>query len=355
MVPYTHTARRLTLAGRLAMLVTVASMLLSACAAPAAQEEPTPTPLPTPVIPTKPTYTVQSGQVERKLEFTGRVVPVIQEDLFFKSSGRVDKVMVKKGDQVKAGQLLAYLESGTSELDLRRSEIYLEMAKLNLQLTEMNTPSYLKEHDIVIAMKKYDVELAQISLDELTAQVESTRIVAPFDGTVLSLFLSEATSVEAYKAVVSVANLSELEVSSEIGDKDLQELSEAMAVQAWPVSSPGKVTDGKIRKLPYPYGTAKDVKATDKEDKTTRVTLNGDLTNIGLSLGDLVRVVVVLEKKENVLWIPPQAVRNFEGRKFVVVQDGDGQRRVDVKIGISADDRLEVLDGLSEGQIVVAP
>ena len=79
--------------------------------------------------------------------------------------------------------------------------------------------------------------------------------------------------MEAYKAVVSVADLAELEVSSDIGDKDLQELSEAMAVQAWPVSSPGKVTDGLIRKLPYPYGTAKDVKATDKEDKTTRVTL----------------------------------------------------------------------------------
>jgi multidrug efflux pump subunit AcrA (membrane-fusion protein) len=115
------------------------------------------------------------------------------------------------------------------------------------------------------------------------------------------------------------------------------------------------VTDGKIRKLPYPYGTAKDVKATDKEDKTTRVTLNGDLANIGLTMGDLVRVVVVLEKKDNVLWVPPQAVRNFEGRRFVVVQDGDGQRRVDVKIGITGDDRLEIVEGLTAGQIVVAP
>jgi len=74
-----------------------------------------------------------------------------------------------------------------------------------------------------------------------------------------------------------------------------------------------------------------------------------------VSLGDLVRVQVVLEKKDSVLWLPPQAVRNFEGRKFVVVQDGDGQRRVDVKVGITGDDRLEIVDGLTQGQIVVAP
>jgi len=355
MVPNTTSARRRSTGGRLVWLVTLAALLLSACAAQPVQEEPTPTPLPTPIIPTKPTYTVQPGEVVRKLEFTGRVVPVIQEDLFFKANGRVDKVLVKKGDQVTAGQVLAYLESGTSELDLRRSEIYLEMAKLSLQQTEMNVPAYEKDHDIIIAMKKYDVELAQLSLDEIKAQVEATQIVAPFDGTVLSMFLSEATGVEAYKVVASVANLSELELSADVGDKDLQELSESMAVQAWPVSSPGKVMDGTIRKLPYPYGAVKEVKATDKEDKTTRVTLNANLESVGLSLGDLVRVVVVLEKKENVLWLPPQAVRNFEGRKFVVVQDGEGQRRVDVKVGITGDDRLEIVDGLTEGQIVVAP
>jgi multidrug efflux pump subunit AcrA (membrane-fusion protein) len=161
--------------------------------------------------------------------------------------------------------------------------------------------------------------------------------------------------VEAYKPVVVVADLSELEISADIADKELSELVEGMAVQAWPVSAPGNVTEGSLRKLPYPYGNATDVKETDKEDKTTRVALATSLEDIGLDLGDLVRVVVVLEEKDNVLWLPPQAIRNFEGRKFVVVKDGEGQRRVDVKVGITGDDRLEILEGLTEGQVVVAP
>ena len=53
--------------------------------------------------------------------------------------------------------------------------------------------------------------------------------------------------------------------------------------------------------------------------------------------------------------MPPQAIRNFNGRRFAVVQDGDVQRRVDVKIGIQAEDRVEIEEGLQAGQTVVGP
>jgi len=66
-----------------------------------------------------------------------------------------------------------------------------------------------------------------------------------------------------------------------------------------------------------------------------------------------VRITVVLERKEDVLWLPPQAIRTFEGRKFVVVQEGEGQLRVDVKVGIESEDRVEIEEGLTEGQIVI--
>ena len=64
---------------------------------------------------------------------------------------------------------------------------------------------------------------------------------------------------------------------------------------------------------------------------------------------------VVLEKRASALWLPPQAIRKYEGRQFVVVQDSDGQRRVDVKIGITSAGRVEILEGLEVGQIVIAP
>ena len=72
-------------------------------------------------------------------------------------------------------------------------------------------------------------------------------------------------------------------------------------------------------------------------------------------MGDLVRVTAELERKDNVLWVPPQAVRVFDGRRFVVLIDGETRRRVDVKAGIETQDRIEIEEGLEEGQVIEGP
>ncbi len=88
-------------------------------------------------------------------------------------------------------------------------------------------------------------------------------------------------------------------------------------------------------------------------DKSSRVTVNQSPAEAGFELGDLVRVTVELERKDDVLWLPPQALRMFEGRRFAVIQDGDMQRREDVVVGIITPERVEVKEGLEEGQVVI--
>jgi multidrug efflux pump subunit AcrA (membrane-fusion protein) len=78
-------------------------LMLTACSTGASDVEPTPTPLPTPVVVEKPIYTVQRGPVTKSLEFTGRVAPVNQQDLFFRTDGFVRNVNVQRNDRVTAG------------------------------------------------------------------------------------------------------------------------------------------------------------------------------------------------------------------------------------------------------------
>jgi len=341
---------------RFVILVAVIALALNGCSNQSVVEEKEPTPLPTPIIPIKPTYRVMKGEVIRKLEFTARIIPVIQQDLFFKSAGRVDKILVKKGDQVKKGLVLATLEGGSNAVDLRRAEINLEIARLNLKLAEVTGQKWSQTYPITIVMKNYEIELAQLSLDQIALKVDSTVIKSGIDGIVLSVTLTEGSPVEAYKGVIVVANLNDMEASADLKDKDMQSLIEKIPVKMSPLNSPGKTVDGFIRKLPYPFGKASPT-STSKEtdDQSTRISITGKLDDLGLTMGDLVRVVAKLEKSDNTLYLPPQAIRAFEGRQFAVVQDGNGQRRVDVKLGIAADDRIEILDGLTEGQIVLAP
>jgi hypothetical protein len=126
-----------------------------------------------------------------------------------------------------------------------------------------------------------------------------------------------------------------------------------MPAQVVLVSRPGEILPGKVRQLPYPYGSGGRGQEVEDMDKSTRFTLETSALEAGFNLGDLVRITVELERKADVLWLPPQALRVFDGRRFAVVQDGEAQRRVDVTVGIQTQERVEIEEGLEEGQVVV--
>jgi len=334
----------------------VALAALVGCARAQPAEAPTPTAIPTPIIPAKPTYPVQRGEVVKQIQFTGRIAPVVQQELFFRVAGRIHSVAVKQGDTITAGQVLASLETsaGGSEFDRRRAEIQLEMAQINLDWAKSQSANKYE-----LALKEREVELAQINLDQITSAITGTEIIAPFNGQLLETTgLSEGQAVEAFKSVAVVADMGHLEVSADLQTTELQALAEGLPTTVALVGRPGQVLTGSIRHLPYPYWSAGSDNSSvqgQSEDQSARIALDTNPTAGGYELGDLVRVTVILERKADVLWLPPQAIRTFEGRKFVVVQDNTGQRRVDVKIGIESDDRVEVLEGVTEGQIVVGP
>jgi RND family efflux transporter MFP subunit len=324
---------------------------LTACSGKSNTEQATPTPIPTPVIPTKPTYQVQRGDIEQVLEFTGRVVPVTEQELFFGVGGRVDEVFVQQGEKVQAGQLLAVLETGNREFDLKRAQINLEMAQLRLQMEIINTPKYSKTYTYTIALQEKEVELQKLALAELEKAVADSRIISPIDGTIRSLTIRDGDVVEAFKPVMVIADVQNLEVNADLGGDNLAKLQEGMPVTLSPVVLEGEILEGVIRQLPYPYGSG----SKGSPDQTVRISTKGTLHEKGYDLGDLVEVLAILEKRENILWLPPQAIRTFEGRRFVVVKDDQGQRRVDVRLGLQSEDRVEILEGLEEGQIVLAP
>jgi multidrug efflux pump subunit AcrA (membrane-fusion protein) len=69
----------------------------------------------------------------------------------------------------------------------------------------------------------------------------------------------------------------------------------------------------------------------------------------------LVEVKMPLQVRQNVLWLPPAAVRSFQNRTFVIIQTPDGQKVCDVVVGLSTTDRIEVQSGVNEGDVVVGP
>lgn len=338
-----------------ALILTIAvALLLAACSPREPQELPTPTPLPTPLVPLKPTYTVQRGDVVSQITFTGRIRPVSEENLYFRKSGRLNKLYVRRGDVVTEGQLLAELDSSSSEFDVRRAQVNLEIQQLQLELARLQTPETSELYPLTLAIKEREVELAQIALDELTTAIAEGQITSPIAGTVLSLSLVEGSQIEAFKPVIVVADLDQLELSGELKPDELALISVGLPVTARPVGRAGEEATGVVEKLPYQPGSPGS-ESPGSAVIDVRITLSAPPAGLGYSLGDLVNVTAILEAREGVLWLPPQAIRSFEGRRFVIVQEGSNQRRVDIRLGVESNDRVEILDGLEEGQEVVAP
>ncbi len=330
------------------------------------QEEVTPTPIPTQAAPVNPVYTVQRGDVVQKIEFTGRIAPVVEQELFFRSDGRVRHVLVERNQSVKSGQLLADLEIedlerqlAITELNIRRAKVQLEITQLSLEYAKEQVQTKAQVQQVAILERQ--VELSKIALDEaslnledLKASIADAQIIAPFDGVLLSVNIEKGMAVTGYKPVVVLADLTRLEVTADVNTDFLRQLQEGMPVTGAFISKPGESFNGSIRRLPYPYGGGTGSSAVEEQDKTTRINLDIPDT-VEFELGDLIRITVIIAKQENALWLPPQAIRNFEGRRFVLVQDGEVQRRTDVKVGLTGEERVEIVEGLEEGQTVIGP
>lgn len=230
-------------------------------------------------------------------------------------------------------------------------------------LSAGNVEAQIEELDRILAQMEYEkllqgidpayeieVSKAQATLVEAQDKLANAKLIAPFDGRILSVNIKRGDQVQAFKAVLVVAQVEALELTSNLNASDLAELSIGQPATIQLRNRPEETLTGAIRTLPYPYGGGSGGGANENEETVARISIDQD---VPLTLGELAEVTVILEKKEGVLWLPPAAIRRFQGRRFVVVQDGVAQRRVDVLIGIESEERVEILEGLEEGQTVI--
>ncbi|MCA9994260.1 MAG: hypothetical protein KDE56_00850, partial [Anaerolineales bacterium] len=102
-----------------------------------------------------------------------------------------------------------------------------------------------------------------------------------------------------------------------------------------------------------PYGSPGSNQDVAENDSTARIAFANPEDAAQFTAGSRVQVNIFLEERPDALWLPPAALREFNGRQFVVIQQDGGERRVDVVLGIEGDGRIEIVSGVAEGDIVV--
>lgn len=525
----------------------VALTLLVACGTQAAQvEPPTPTPLPPDPALDRPIYTVTRGLIERALEVTARATPIDLVRLAFKRDGRVEKVFFKRGDTVKAGEILAELQQTEALDDLRRAQDDLVQAKRDLEEARKSQGKAIRERELDVkqaqealarllpggesdvlreaqqkleeaqreartaqndrswtktgaedalrakaealqdAQKAYSkaswdldwverygthptervpspndptkliprklsdeekekfkddlvqaerslraaeraleesqralekaredeivenqkssekvaeaqkavdkllagkdskdisdarravetavialdeaknktlnaetraVENAQRTLDRAQTKVDDGRVAAPRDGTIIALTLEEGASITAFEPVAEVADVTKVEFAATLNGEQMRQLVEGQIAELRLLTRPDVAIPVIIRRMPAPYGSGGSGAVQDR-DQTTRFEVpdpQGQELKAGATLG---KIRIVLERKPSALLLPPEAIRTFEGRKFVIVREGERERRITIRVGITTEQQVEILDGIKAGDLVVGP
>ena len=151
-------------------LFSIASLLLAVLAGcgstgsqSASANEATPTPLPTPIVPEKPIYTVQTGTVVQTLEFTGRASPVLEQELFFETSGNVGDVSVARGDWVQAGDVLAELDIDDLQKQLAQKQVNLETLQLKQEQAQLEASEAITTTLTKVEQSREDLASAKTS------------------------------------------------------------------------------------------------------------------------------------------------------------------------------------------------
>ena len=376
------------------------AIAISGCLTPV-RVVPTPTPWPTPVPSEQNRYTVTRGVIEDRFQLIAEVAPLRWEPLAFAVDGKLGAVLVSEGEKAEEGQILAELimpdlleQLEQARLDLSRAEsvlwVYenelsfdLERAQLDVRRVELLLEHARNAGDAnQVAIQEVELELAQLNLREvesrvdpslvqsvaranlavvaLERQVEERRIRAPFSGQVVAVGIGlnsmrgpldppqRRADVPAFSPFMVIVEPQPVELIVSSQSSRASELSvglEVTATHRWAQDEPFPV---QVSQLPT---ISSGDRFTPGFPGSIHLAVEGETPP--LVAGEFINIEVVAAVREDTLLLPDAAVRRFGGRTFVVVQDGDRQRRIDIRTGLESQGMVEVLEGLEEGDVIV--
>jgi HlyD family secretion protein len=325
------------------------------------------------------TALVSVRDISFAISAAGEITPAEQVSVRPEVSGRIDKLPVDIGDKVKKGDVLFTLDDTDLQTEKSQRQIEIEGAKLlvtTAQLAmEKNDMTFMRNKDLFaqklvsketfdnnrievetskngLAISQNNLARSQSALQVVEDKLTKTKIVAPFDCTVLTRpvsvgqAVSGASGVNSGTEVLTVADLSELIINAHINQADVTRLAVNQKVQIGVEAVPGLKLFGRLDRI-APQATIKN----GIKGFSTRIIVKNDETT-GVRPGMTANLTIPLQSADNVIAIPLAAVFTDKGERFAYVRAGGEFARVPIQIGVSDYDFAEVIKGLVGGETV---
>ena len=311
------------------------------------------------------------AQANAVLTASGYVVARRKAAVASKGTGTLMFLGVEEGDRVKKGQVIARLEDSDVAATLQRARENLRVAEADLKDAKQSLErERILLNERVVAQAEFDaaearynrvvasIDAAKFAVKEAEVAVENTRIVAPFDGTVLKknadvgeIVAPLAGAASSRAAVVTIADMSSLEVDADVSEANITRVSPNQNCEVRLDAYPERGYLAYVSKIVPTADRAKatvlvKIKFNDYDhrvlpDMSAKITfLSADFAQTAAST-------------RPVLTVPATAVATRNGRQVVYQVKEDRAVEVPVVVGRPIGNLIEIKQGLKEGQKVI--
>lgn len=258
-------------------------------------------------------------------------------------SGRIAAIHFKDGAVVKRGALLLSLDAGIQEAELQQAKANLALARANQQRNEeLFQKKFISQQSLDNSKAALKVQEAGVALAE--AKLAKTRIRAPFDGVVGIRNVSVGDYVKEGEELVNVEDIATLKVDFRLPEAYLGRLQKGLRLD---------VTADALPSTPFQAVLEAVDPLVDAGGRS--ISCRALLPNRESQLrpGMFVRARLVFGEKTGALMVPEQAVVTGGQTRVFRVEEGKA-KAVPVQLGVRRNGRVEVLEGLREGDLVIS-
>lgn len=336
----------------LASLALLAPVVVASCGG-----EPPPPPVTAPV---------ERGRIERIVVATGTIEPGKEVEVRPRIAGIIEHIHVDEGDEVEKGQLLVEIERELLSSQVREAQAALREAQVKHRFAEVElerarrlvesgarSPQHLDEHASAYEQAEAAAARAEAALHTLATQLSYADVRSPLSGRVLDVHVEEGsavspvTSVNGGTLLLSLAATETLHLDGLVDENEVSRVLEGQLARVRTEAFPDRTFAGRVRDI-APLGERiqnvtyfrVEIEIVDPDAELLRPRMSGDAD-------------IVAEKLDDALVLPETALHYRGDEVFVRTMNGTHLEDRPVRIGIVDGARVQVLDGVAEGDTVV--
>lgn len=299
------------------------------------------------------TLTVSDTLFRHFIEIQGNVTTKLNVIIYPEFQGTLTRVLVKEGDRVSKGQVLARIDDGGLGSQLSQLEVQSQLARTTYERQQRLWEQKIGS-EIQYLQAKANYEAAQNAVDQLRSQLNKTNIRAPFSGVIDDVITDQGTVVSPGQGIFRIVNLKNMYIKADVPERYLTTVLPGKDVE---VELPmiGETINSKVRQTgnyinPNNRSFSIEVDVPNDNGKvkpnlTARLHIN-DYTN------------------ENALLVPLSVIsENAKGEQYVYtvssntgetasMQNSFASRKI-ITTGVTQGNYIEVLSGLTKGEVII--